>query len=386
MIPIGAVFAIGTVVLGWYVFTATEQIVIDKSMTLKIFGIMLVGLVAMLGLLTWIVASSVTNPIGKICHELDSGAEQVAAAATQISAAGQHLADGASEQASSIEETSSSLEELSSMTRQNADNAAQARILADTARAAAGNGNIAMVEMNRAMAEIKSASDDVGKIIKTIDEIAFQTNLLALNAAVEAARAGDAGRGFAVVAEEVRSLAQRSSTAAKESATKIEAAVAKSNLGVETAKKVAAALIEIEVNVKKANDLVSEIAAASQEQSQGIAQINMAVQQMDKVVQGNAANAEQSAAAAEEMSAQAKAVRDTVSELAHIVGVRSGTQPSLDRSDDVTEPGRHPPHDDNTAVLRKRPKDIGRADRAKKLAEDLIPLDDEASKSEFKRF
>jgi len=172
------------------------------------------------------------------------------------------------------------------------------------------------------MEELKAASDDISKIIKTIDEIAFQTNILALNAAVEAARAGEAGMGFAVVAEEVRNLAQRSAQAAKETAGKIESTIAKTTQGVELNSKVAITLSEIVAKSRQLNELVTEVAGASREQSQGITQVTGAVAQMDKVVQNNAASAEESAGAAQELNGQADALKELGDQLLAMVGGR----------------------------------------------------------------
>jgi len=176
-----------------------------------------------------------------------------------------------------------------------------------------------MTALVGAMDAIKTSSADIAKIIKTIDEIAFQTNILALNAAVEAARAGEAGAGFAVVADEVRNLAQRCAQAAKETASKIEDAVQKSAVGADISAKVAKSLEEIVGKARQVDEMAGEVAAASQEQSQGISQVNIAVTQMDKVTQSNAANAEESAAAAEELTAQAESLKDAVSELLRLV-------------------------------------------------------------------
>ena len=255
----------------------------------------------------------------EIIGNLTSGAEQVAAASGQVSSASQSLAEGATEQAAGLEETSSSLEEMASMTKQNADNAQQANALAGEARTAADQGAGSMNRMNGAIQEIQKSSDETAKIIKVIDEIAFQTNLLALNAAVEAARAGEAGKGFAVVAEEVRNLAMRSAEAAKNTADLIEESVKNSKNGVDIATEVGTALEEIVQGVSKTTDLVSEIAAASQEQSQGIDQVNTAIAQMDKVTQQNAANAEESASASEELSSQAESMNEVVGRLITLV-------------------------------------------------------------------
>jgi len=253
---------------------------------------------------------------------LTAGAEQIAAAANQVSGSSQSLAEGASEQAASLEETSSSLEEMSSMTKRNAGSANQAKEIAQHARHSADRSANSVAKLNAAMGELKSSNSEVAKIVKTIDEIAFQTNILALNAAVEAARAGEAGAGFAVVAEEVRSLAHRSAQAAKETANKIESALAKSEEGARISEEVTTSLGGIIDHVLKLDGLISEIAQASAEQAQGIEQVNRAISEMDKVTQSNAATAEESASAAEEMNAQTAELNSLVGDLLTLVGGR----------------------------------------------------------------
>ncbi|OHB53931.1 MAG: hypothetical protein A2Y12_12120 [Planctomycetes bacterium GWF2_42_9] len=270
--------------------------------------------------LAFFITRGILNALKTIINNLTDGSEQVASAAGQVSSASQSLAEGATEQAAGLEETSSSLEEMSSMTKQNADNAHQASTLAAEAKKAANNGSEAMSRMSTAIRDIQKSSDETAKIIKVIDEIAFQTNLLALNAAVEAARAGEAGKGFAVVAEEVRNLAMRSAEAAKNTANMIEESVKNSKNGVDIATEVGKVLEEIVQSIGKTTDLVGEIAAASSEQAQGIDQVNTAVGQMDKVTQQNAANAEESASASEELSAQAEQMNHIVQELVKLVG------------------------------------------------------------------
>ncbi|MBE7501274.1 MAG: chemotaxis protein [Verrucomicrobiales bacterium] len=296
----------------------TTALSLGRGYTLLLGGLAL----ALLGGNTagFFVTRSISRPVRTLADTLSAGADQTAAAAAQVSAASQSLAEGASQQAASLEETSSSLEEMSSMTRRNADTAARVKELGTQARQAGDAGVRDMAEMTHAMSAIQAASDEIAKIIKTIDEIAFQTNILALNAAVEAARAGEAGMGFAVVADEVRSLAQRCAQAARETAVKIEDAVRKSTHGTTICHQVAQSLQDIVAKARQVDEMAGEVAAASHEQSQGIAQVNTAVAQMDKVTQSNAANAEESASAAEEMSAQAESLREAVADLLRLAG------------------------------------------------------------------
>jgi methyl-accepting chemotaxis protein len=276
-------------------------------------------------ILAHLIIHNTTRILNRTAASLSEGAAQVSAAAGQVTSSSQSLAQGASEQAASVEETSASLEETASMTKRNAENALKANELAKQARTAAERGVNDMQSMSAAMNTIKNSSDEVAKIIKTIDEIAFQTNILALNAAVEAARAGEAGMGFAVVAEEVRNLAQRSAQAAKETATKIEGALSSTAQGVQINGMVGEVLNEIATKVRQVDDLVSEVASASKEQTTGITQINTAVGQMDKITQSNAANAEECAAAAEQLNAQATAMKHAVGDLTLLVSGNDST-------------------------------------------------------------
>ena len=231
--------------------------------------------------------------------------DQISAGSSQAAEASKTLSQGATESAASLEQISSSMHQMAEQTRRNAENAVQTESLANHAKAAAEKGNLHMQSMSGAMDEINTAGQDISKIIKTIDEIAFQTNLLALNAAVEAARAGQHGKGFAVVAEEVRNLAARSARAASETAELIESTVEKTARGTQIAGQTAEALQEIVTEIGKVSDLAAEISTASNEQAQGIAQINQGLNQIDTVTQQNTAHAEESAAIAEQLAGEA---------------------------------------------------------------------------------
>jgi len=296
---------------------------VSNNITSGCTAVILVAVMA--GLIALTIHFQLTRPLKRVADELNTEAEQVNRAAMQLSSQSQVLADGASEQAASLEETSASLEQMSSTTKNNADHARQAKNIASETRAAAENGVANMRQMDAAMTAIRAAGDDISKIVKTINEIAFQTNILALNAAVEAARAGEAGAGFSVVADEVRALAQRSATAAGETAARIATSIAKTSQGVELNGKIASALADIASRARNLDELAASVATASNEQGCGITQLTGAVSQMDKVTQSNAANAEESAAAAEELNAQATTMKESVTELLQLVGGNSQT-------------------------------------------------------------
>jgi methyl-accepting chemotaxis protein len=272
---------------------------------------------------------SIYQALKKVSDVLGAASTQIADAATQVSASSQSLAEGANEQATSLEETSTALEEMASMISLNADHSGNAKDIAAETRHSAEHGVDEMSEMIDAMEAIKQSSNEISKIVKSIDEIAFQTNILALNAAVEAARAGEAGAGFAVVADEVRSLAQRAATAAKETSGKIDDAIQKSNAGVIITTKVKGSLHQIVDKARQVDQLIVEIATASKEQSSGIQQVNVAVSQMNKVTQANAAGAEQTASASEELTAQAGELKDAVLKLMMLINGATATRTSV---------------------------------------------------------
>ncbi len=247
--------------------------------------------------------------LNDIMAQIQAAGEQIASGSSQVADTSQSLSQGATEQASSLEEISSSVQEMSNQTSTNAENSNQASQRSGHAKNSAIEGSKQMDVMIQAMGDINASSQNISKIIKVIDEIAFQTNLLALNAAVEAARAGQHGKGFAVVAEEVRNLAARSAKAAGETAELIEESVKKAESGVSIAESTSKSLIDIVENVSRVNELIEEIAVATNQQAQGIGQINVGLGQVDQVTQQNTASAEESAAAAEELSSQAEQMR-----------------------------------------------------------------------------
>ena len=243
--------------------------------------------------------------------------------AKEIAAGSGHLSQRTEEQSSSLEETASSMEEMTSTVKQNADNASQANQLAVAARDQAEKGGEVVTQAVRAMQDINDSSRRIADIIGVIDEIAFQTNLLALNAAVEAARAGEQGRGFAVVATEVRSLAGRSATAAREIKNLIQDSVRKVQDGSLLVTQSGETLEQIVASVKKVSDIVAEIAAASREQSSGIEQVNRAVAQMDQITQQNAALVEQATTSSQDMAETARRLDQMLARYHLALGVRA---------------------------------------------------------------
>jgi methyl-accepting chemotaxis protein len=288
----------------------------------KVVKTMIVGVAVALMLslmLAFILTKSVTAPLIRVIGLLTEGSTEVSLAANRLTEASKALADGATENVASLEETSAALEELSSMTKRNADNALETNSLMNQAKVSVGRASQHMNEVITAMEQIGASGNEISKIIKTIDEIAFQTNLLALNAAVEAARAGEAGAGFAVVADEVRNLAIRSAEAAKNTADLIETTIVNIQSGSEMVNVTSENFSTVSDASQKVGALVSEVAEASKEQSQGINQISIAMTQMDKVTQANAASAEESASAASQLSGQAAVLASAVEDMNKIV-------------------------------------------------------------------
>jgi len=270
--------------------------------------------------------------LNEAMSQIEQSAQQVAGGSDQVACGAQALSQGAAEQASSIEELSATIAEVSQQIKSNALNAQEAEQLAAQSGKEVQESNVQMQSMIQAMGEISDTSSQIGKIIKTIDDIAFQTNILALNAAVEAARAGAAGKGFAVVADEVRNLASKSAEAAKNTTVLIESAIRAVDKGTQIADQTGRSLQNVVDGAQKTAILISHISAASNEQASAVTQINQGIEQISAVIQTNSATSEESAAASEELSGQAQLLKDLVG---HFKLKRHGVQLRADRSSDA---------------------------------------------------
>ncbi len=303
------------------------------------------------------VARSISRDLWLVAKRLGGASTHMVTASRQVAGGGQHTAQNAVDQAANLQEVTATLTQLVGMTGRNADSAREANREAGEACREAASGSEAMSRLAGTVGRIKSAADESVKIVRNIDEIAFQTNLLALNAAVEAARAGDAGRGFAVVAEEVRNLARRSAEAASTTTALIEESRVIAADGVRASEEAAAVLRRIAGGVERVSHLVRQVDTASSEQSRDLVQINETVVRMDRVVQNNAAGAEESAAASQELAGQAAQLLDLVADLERVV---TGAETRA-----VNRPGREraaaPPR---TAPLRPAPMQPRAARRA----------------------
>lgn len=297
-----------------------------KAQRIAVFGtgaIILLGIVALTagGVVAFLMTRSVMNPVSRAVGGLTETFEKMESASLQMASSSQHLATATSRQSASLEETSASLEELTSMTKQNADSTRHARELVEKNKKNVEELSAQMDQMANAILEVSRSSEETGKIIKTIDEIAFQTNLLALNAAVEAARAGEAGAGFAVVADEVRNLALRSATAAKDTTLLIENTMVTVRKSREMTHKTQGAFKENVIIAGQIGQIIEEVALASQEQSKGIDQIRNAVANMEKMLQESATMSEEAAGTADMLSLQSEQTKKYVSDLIDVVGL-----------------------------------------------------------------
>ena len=318
---------------------------VRKVQLVAIFG----GLISVLLLFiaTWLGTSKVFNVVSQTANSLEESAIQVTSAAAQVSQSSQHMASSANQQASSLEEASASIQEITSMSKLTADKANNANAL--MVHEAAPNFQIiqeCLTAMRTAMQQTTEASEQTAKVISVIDGIAFQTNLLALNAAVEAARAGDAGKGFAVVAEEVRSLAQRSAQAAKNTQELINTSTARIHDTTKTYDQIVEALNKNGAIAQQISGTIAEITSGAQQQAEGIAQISQVVSQLEKMTQASSANSEETAAASEQLSAQARELQDMVWTLKEVVtGQRQHTTElhAQDTSDNLVDFDRRRP-------------------------------------------
>lgn len=310
------VFAISNDIAAVYAARADTEGFFNSTTMLVLFisagGLLAIGI-------AYLVLRGAIATLQQTTHVLNESGNNITAASQQIARSSLALSTTTTEQASSLEETVATMEEITSMVKLNSNNSKQAASLASSTRDTAEKGERDIQSLINSIQNIASDSKKIAEITHIIDDIAFQTNLLALNAAVEAARAGEQGKGFAVVADAVRSLAQRSASAAKDIANLIKENVQKIESSSQEAKKNGVVLTEIVTSIRKVADLSNEIAQASEEQSEGIQQIEQALNQLDNVTQGNAAVSEESAATAEELSVQSEALKSTAQSLELIV-------------------------------------------------------------------
>lgn len=307
--------------IGKQAFQGELEAVIDSSKSQRVMALILFAFALIISIGTIVLMErQVSTPLREVAQRLSEGADRVSSSAVQVSTSGITIAQGASEQAASLEETSASSEEISSMARRCAEDCRTTAELVGASQNKVNSANHSLNELVAAMAAIRASSNEVSKIIRLIDEIAFKTNILALNASVEAARAGEAGMGFAVVAEEVRNLAQKCAQAAKDSSDIVEESMRRSNEGKTKLDEVAASIEAVTHDSLKIKSLVDQINTASQEQTSGISQIARAIQHMEKLTQSSAGTAQQSATAAEELTQESGVLQEIVSNLSIIVG------------------------------------------------------------------
>ena len=316
-----------------------DKIESDRKYALAVKVLILVSILGVVfaSVLGVAILRNINKRLNRMADSLDDSADMVTTTSRTVSEAGKGLSIGAARQAASLEETSASLEEIASMTRQNSENAHQADTLMKNTIQIVGSANESMKGLINSMDDIATSSEETSKIVKTIDEIAFQTNLLALNAAVEAARAGEAGAGFAVVADEVRSLAMRAADASKNTSTLIEDTVSKIRRGTELVETTNEAFGDVDVSLAKVGGLVSDIADASNDQAEGVEQINVAVAEVDQVTQQSVANAEAAAGASREMYDQADQMKVLVGDLMALIKGKAEGKETAFRSENESD-------------------------------------------------
>jgi len=313
---------------GWIVAGTVKEAELIQATLQSVYMSVGIGLLLLVvtGFISYFVARGVSRPVMNFVAELSEASNQIGLSSAQLSQASQEIANGATEQASQIEETSASMEELASMVKQNVENAKQASQLASRSADSSRLGSDEMVKMSAAMEEIGRSAEEIRGVIDVIEDISFQTNMLALNAAVEAARAGEAGLGFAVVADEVKNLANRSSASAKETAAMIKEANRKITTGIDASKRLTEIFQGILGDSAKVGEVTREVEAASQQQDEGIGQVNQAIAQFDSVVQTNASSSEETASAAEELQSQVQTLETVVKRLYLLVTGKEFTE------------------------------------------------------------
>lgn len=293
-----------------------------QAMQLALLGLNIVACLYLLISMT----RGITNPLSRLVEILQEASTQTLDASAQMAAASQAIAEQSSRQAAALEQTSAAMEETSSLVKRNADSVQQVNTCATGAIDSANEGTAAMQELHRAMEAIRNSSNQISKIVVTIEEIAFQTNLLALNAAVEAARAGEAGAGFAVVASEVRNLAQRCSEAARETTLKINEDLNNVTTDIKLTERLEASMGQIATRVAEVGRLSNGVSVSCQEQTTGVAQVNQAISEMDRATQANAASAQETAAAAATVKNMAESLSDAVASLQTLVAGQNRLQ------------------------------------------------------------